>query len=60
MVGVVLVTAVGTAVGVFEPKLVDFILDRMPVDNPVTKMLLAARTGAANARTARKTKKKKT
>lgn len=57
VVGVVLVTAVGTAVGLFEPRLVDFIMDRLPTDNPVTKMLLASRAGAANAKTAKKIKK---
>jgi hypothetical protein len=52
-----LVSVVGTAIGIFEPQLVGFILDRMPVDNPMTKVLLAARTGRVVS--AKRDKKKK-
>lgn len=56
-VGVVLLSLVGSLVGWSEPQLVGFILDRLPVDNPVTRHLLAAtgRTAAGG----RKAKKKK-
>ena len=60
VVGLILLSIVGTVVGLSEPKLVGFILDRLPVDNPVTKLLLA-RTAAirSTARGAAKQKKKK-
>ena len=59
-IGLVLLSIVGTAVGLSEPKLLGFILDRLPVDNPVTRLLLE-RTAAirGTARTAAKQKKKK-
>lgn len=57
LVGVVLLSAVGSLVGWSEPQLVGFILDRLPVDNPVTRHLLAA-TGRTTV-VGRKPKKKK-
>lgn len=58
MIGAALISAVGTVVGLTEPQLVGFILNRMPTDNPLTRRLLTVVEGTSTANTIKKKKKK--
>lgn len=59
VIGVFLLSVVGSLVGWSEPKLVDFILERLPVDHPITMHLLTATGRTPVVRGSRKAKKKK-
>lgn len=56
-VGAVLLGVMGMVVGLCEPQLLGFVVDRLPVDNPITQQLLLATRGGNIHRSSKKKKK---